>query len=217
MEIDLLRDYPKTPRNLDKRAAERTGEDREIARRFDREFFDGERRTGYGGYRYSPRFWQPVVSTMKEHYGICAGHRILDVGCAKGFMLHDFRELIPGIEVAGLDISEYAVANAMEDVRPELVVGTAKQLPFPDAHFDLVISINTVHNLEHGDCVNALLEIERVSRANKFITVDAYNNSEEQQRMNMWNLTALTYMSVSEWKELFSEIGYDGDYHWFIP
>lgn len=217
MEIDLLREYPKTTRNLDRRAAERTDEDRETARRFDREFFDGERRTGYGGYNYHPRFWQPVVATMREHYGLHAGHRILDVGCAKGFMLHDFREIIPGVEVFGLDISEYAVSNSMDDVQSRLVVGTARQLPFPDAYFDLVISINTVHNLEHDDCITSLLEIERVTRGNSFITVDAYNNEDEQRRMNMWNLTALTYMSVAEWKTLFKKIGFKGDYHWFIP
>ena len=132
-------------------------------------------------------------------------------------MLHDFRELIPGITVAGIDISPYAIANAMEDVKPFLKVGNAKELPYEDHSFDLVISINTVHNLALEDCKQALREIMRVTKKDAFVTMDAYHNEEEKKRMDKWNLTALTYMSVPEWEKLFREVGYTGDYFWFIP
>lgn len=216
-EIDLLRNYPKTKRNLDERAAGKTEEDRAIGRKFGQEYFDGDRKYGYGGFTYQPRWWQPVIPDFQKQYGLTKDSKVLDVGCGKGFMLHDFRELIPGITVAGLDISEYAVENSMEDVKPFLQVGNAKELPYEDHSFDLVISINTVHNLALEECKQALREIMRVTKKHAFVTMDAYHNEDEKKRMDKWNLTALTYMSVPEWEKLFEEVGYTGDYYWFIP
>ncbi|MEE6161762.1 class I SAM-dependent methyltransferase [Cylindrospermopsis raciborskii DSH] len=216
-EIDLLINYPKTKRNLDERSSSKTEADRAIARQFGKEFFDGDRNHGYGGFNYHPRFWQPVIPTFKDYWGLDGTSSVLDVGCAKGFMLHDLAELIPGITVKGIDISDYAIANAIEDMLPHVSVANATQLPFEDNSFDVVISINTVHNLERQECGQALQEIERVSRGKSFITVDAYRNAEEQVRMEAWNLTAKTIMSVDDWVTFFAEVGYTGDYYWFIP
>lgn len=216
-EIDLLVNYPKAKRNLDERAVGKTDDDRAVARKFGKEFFDGERRHGYGGFRYVPRFWQPVVPTFRDHWGLTDRSSVLDVGCAKGFMLHDLAELIPGITVKGIDVSEYAIENAIEDMRSHVKVADARQLPFDDKSFDVVVSINTIHNLEREDCGQALREIERVSRGKSFVTVDAYRNEEERQRMYAWNLTAKTILSVDDWVRFFDEVGYTGDYYWFIP
>lgn len=216
-EIDLLVNYPKTKRNLDERAEEKTDEVRAVARKFGKEFFDGDRKYGYGGFNYFPRFWQPVIPTFKAHFNLTSASSVLDVGCGKGFMMHDLAQLIPGITVKGIDISEYAIENTIEDMKPHVQVANAKKLPFPDKSFDVVISINTVHNLERGECGKALQEIERVSRGKSFITVDAYRTDEEKKRMYAWNLTAKTIMSVDEWVSFFKEIGYTGDYFWFIP
>ncbi len=215
-EIDLLANYPKTKRAVEARGMEKTEEDRAIGRQFGQAYFDGDRRFGYGGYNYHARFWQPVVPDFQAHYQLTADSTLLDVGCAKGFMLHDFRELIPGIKVRGIDVSSYALQHSLDDVKPLLALGNAKQLPFSDKSFDLVISINTIHNLPLEECKQALQEIQRVGKR-AFITVDAYRNDEERARMNAWNLTALTFMHVDEWKEFFNETGYTGDYFWFIP
>lgn len=217
IEIDLLASYPKTQRNPEDRAQSKTEEDRSIARRFGQEFFDGERRHGYGGFNYHARFWQPVVPALQAHFGLGAGSSLLDVGCAKGFLLHDIALLIPGITVRGVDVSEYAITHAMEDMKSCVQVADARSLPFPDESFDVVISINTVHNLEREACADALREIERVSRKGSFITVDAYHDEEERKRMFAWNLTGRTIMHVDEWKAFFREAGYTGDYFWFIP
>ena len=216
-EIDLLKNYPKAKRNLEERAASKSDFDRAIARKFGREFFDGDRNHGYGGFNYMPRFWQPVIPTFKEHWNLTAESSILDVGCAKGFMLHDLTTLIPGITVKGVDISNYAIKNTMDDMVPHTQAANATELPFPDNAFDVVISINTVHNLDLGQCGRALQEIERVSRGKSFITVDAYRNEEEKERMYAWNLTAKTIMSVDEWIKYFKEVNYNGDYFWFTP
>ena len=216
-EIDLLINYPKTKRNLEERLASKTDADRAIARQFGRDFFDGDRNHGYGGFNYMPRFWQPVIPTFKNYWNLTPNNSLLDVGCAKGFMLHDLAESIPGITLKGIDISEYAIKNAVVDMKLHLQVANATQLPFPDKTFDVVISINTVHNLDRNDCAKALQEIERVSRGHSFITVDAYRNDEEKERMNAWNLTAKTIMSVEEWITFFKDVGYTGDYFWFIP
>lgn len=217
VEIDLLADYPKAKRNLEARAEQKSEADRAVARQFGKEFFDGDRRFGYGGFSYNPRFWRPVIPAMQRHFGLGLGSTVLDVGCAKGFMLHDMAELIPGVEVRGIDVSQYAIDNVIEDMRPFVQVADAKDLPFADDSFDVVISINTVHNLAREECGQALREIERVSRAGAFVTLDAYRDDEERDRMLAWNLTGQTIMSTDEWVEFFREVGYTGDYYWFIP
>jgi SAM-dependent methyltransferase len=217
IEVDLLVNYPKTKRDPAARAAAKTPEDQAIARQFGRDFFDGDRRHGYGGYRYNSRFWQPVIPTFLSHFGLSARSSVLDVGCGKGFMLHDLVALIPGISVRGVDVSAYAIQNAIEDMRPFVQVADAVQLPFGDHSFDVVISINTVHNLDRDDCARALREIERVSRGRSFVTVDAYRDEREKELMWAWNLTARTIMHVEEWKAFFGEVGYTGDYYWFVP
>ena len=216
-ETDLLVNYPKTKRNVKERGASKTEEDRAIARKFGKEFFDGDRRHGYGGFSYFPRFWQPVIPTFQEHFGLTAASSVLDVGCGKGFMLHDLAEMIPGITIRGVDISEYAVENAIEDMKPHVRVANARDLPFADKSFDVVISINTVHNLDRDECAVALSEIERVSRGKGFVTVDAYRSEEEKELMYAWNLTAKTIMHEDEWVAFFEQAGYTGDYYWFIP
>lgn len=216
-EIDLLANYPKAKRNLKERAKNKTEEQRTIARQFDKEFFDGSRETGYGGFNYQARFWQPVLPAFIKHWALTPESSLLDVGCAKGFMLFDLREAIPGITIAGVDVSDYAIKNAKPEVREFLSVADASELPFDDDSFDVVVSINTIHNLDRKECALALQEIERVSRRGAFVTVDAYRNDEEYERMMAWNLTAKTIMSVEEWIPFFNDVGYTGDYYWFIP
>jgi SAM-dependent methyltransferase len=217
MELDLLRNYPKPKRNLDKRLSEKTSEVVQIARKFGEKFFDGERKYGYGGFSYNPRYWTEVVKDFVSHYKLKPGSKVLDVGCAKGFMLFDLKRQFPEIEVKGIDISDYAIKNGQEEVKEFLSVGDATKIEFEDNYFDLVISINTVHNLDFENCKRSIQEISRVSKKNSFITVDAFNNEEEKERMYMWNLTAKTIMSVDDWKKTFIDIDYNGDYFWFIP
>jgi len=217
IEIDLLSKYPKVKRDLTARLEAKSEEARAIGRRFDFDYFDGDRNHGYGGFTYQERFWKPVVPDLVSHFELSNKSRVLDVGCAKGFFLHDLKDALPGIEVHGVDISEYAIDNAIETVRENVRVGDARQLEFADDSFDFVMSINTIHNLNREDCAQALHEIQRVSGGRAFITVDAYRNELEKERMEAWNLTALTMMSVDEWKAFFAEVGYDGHYYWFIP
>ena len=216
-EIDLLINYPKTKRDPLKRAQEKTEHDREIARKFEKDFFDGDRKNGYGGFSYNSKFWQPVIPTFKNYWNLDSSSSVLDVGCAKGFMLYDLKKNIPGIKVNGMDISEYAIENSLKEIKEDLIVGNATNLPYEDNSFDVVISINTVHNLDIENCAKALKEIQRVSKKHSFITVDAYRNDKEKESMYAWNLTAKTIMSVEEWVNFFDKNDYKGDYFWFIP
>lgn len=216
MEINLLDRYPRSKRPIDERAQLITDANREIARQFGKEFFDGDRLYGYGGYNYHERFWKDTVRRFRDYYRLSEDASVLDVGCAKGFMLYDFKELMPRLNIAGIDISGYAIDNAIDRVKPFLQVGNAKALPYEDDSFDLVVSITTIHNLPLLECKQALREIQRVSRAHAFITVDAWRTEEERERLLKWNLTALTYMHVDDWRKLFGEVGYTGDYYWFI-
>ncbi len=216
-EIDILKNYPKAKRDLTARLESKSEESRSIGRKFDFDYFDGDRNHGYGGFHYSPRFWQPVIPTIIENYNLGSSSKVLDIGCAKGFFLYDLTLALPGVQVSGLDISHYAIEESLFEIKPFLKVGNATALPYSDNYFDFVISINTIHNLDRGDCARALQEIQRVAKGRSFITVDAYRNDDERARMEAWNLTALTMMSVDEWKKFFLEVGYSGDFYWFIP
>lgn len=186
------------------------------ARRFGREYFDGDRLYGYGGYYYRPRFWTDTVRRFRDYYKLKENASVLDVGCAKGFMMYDFKKLMPKMNIQGIDISHYAYDNAMEEIKSYIKVGNAKELPYEDKSFDLVISINTVTHLPLEECKQALREIQRVMKKNAFISVNAWRNEREKELLSKWNITALTYMHTDDWKKLFIEVGYTGDYWWFI-
>jgi len=185
-----------------------------IAKRFDRDYWDGDRRHGYGGYRYDGR-WRQVADRLRDHYGLRAGQRVLDVGCGKGFLLYDLAQSVPGLEVFGIDISAYGLAHAQPEVRDRLALATAAALPFADDHFDLVISINALHNLRCFDLEAALGEIERVGRGAKYICVESYRNEVEKVNLLYWQLTCESFYAPEEWQWWFTRCGYSGD-HSFI-
>jgi ubiquinone/menaquinone biosynthesis C-methylase UbiE len=200
------------------RAAERpaiTEQDKRLSKQFGRDYFDGDRRHGYGGFSYHPRFWTDTVRHIRDVYQLPEEAAILDIGCAKGFMLYDFMLLMPKARLAGIDVSCYAIENALEPVRPFVQVGNAKALPYDDHSFDLVLSINTIHNLPYAECKQSLQEIQRVSRQHAFVMVDAFRTEQQRQAMLQWVLTAETMLSTEDWLKLFAEAGYTGDYSWW--
>jgi len=182
-----------------------------LAKKWDVEYWDGDRKTGYGGYYYDGR-WRKVADAMVGHYGIRPGDRILDVGCGKGFLLYDFTQAVPGVDVAGIDISSYAVEHAKEEVKPMLRVGSAAELPFEDRSFDLVVSVNTLHNLYCYDLDKALREIERVGRGHKYLCVESYRTEEEKVNLMYWQFTCEMFCTPEEWQWWFRHAGYTGDY-----
>lgn len=186
----------------------------EAAIKFDYDYWDGDRSTGYGGYKYDGR-WRVVADEMIQYYGLTADSRILDVGCGKAFLLYEFTQALPGVTVAGIDISEYALANAKEEVRGALQPANASKLPFEDGSFNFVYSITTLHNLYIYDLWNALKEIERVSAAHKYINVEAYRNEQEKVNLMYWQLTCRAFHTPGEWEWIFEQTGYTGD-HSFI-
>ena len=199
------RDYVQRVVEFDKAACA------QISKKFGKDYFDGERQYGYGGYKYDGR-WRPFAEKLIDHYGLKPGDKILDIGCAKGFLVHDFRQALPGLEAIGLDLSDYAIANAMPDVKPFLRVGTAAELPYPDHHFDLVVSVNTLHNLYLPDLFKSLREIERVGRRHKFIVLDSYRNEREKVNLMYWQLTCECFFTPAEWEWIFQQAGYSGDW-----
>lgn len=185
------------------------------AKRFDRDYWDGDRRYGYGGYRYDGR-WAPVAARIVELYGLTASARVLDVGCGKGFLLHEIRELVPGIEVRGVDVSTYALENAKEEVKPFLSRAPAQELPFPERSFDLVLSLMTLHNLYVFDLARALREITRVSRGPSFVSVESYRSEQEKANLLAWQLTCESFYTPDEWRWVFEHFGYAGDYEFMF-
>jgi SAM-dependent methyltransferase len=183
----------------------------EMALRWDEDYWDGARHLGYGGYRYDGR-WRAVAQSMVDHYRLGDDARILDVGCGKGFLLYEFTQVLPRAQVVGLDISNYALNHAKEEVRSNLVLGTAAQLPWEDHSFDLVISVNVLHNLYIDELWSALKEIERVGKKAKHITVESYRSEREKVNLLYWQLTCRAFQSTRESEWIFEQAGYGGDW-----
>jgi SAM-dependent methyltransferase len=183
-----------------------------LAKQWGFDYWDGDRKICYGGYRYMEGRWEKVARAMVEHYGLKSGDKILDVGCGKGFLLYDFTKVVPGLELHGIDISEYAIENAKEEIKDCLQVGNATSLPFPDNYFDFVFSITTLHNLHCYDLDKALREIERVGKKNKYICVESYRNEEEKANLLYWQVTCEAFNTPEEWDWWFKQTGYTGDH-----
>lgn len=182
-----------------------------IAKQYGKDYWDGDRQYGYGGYRYDGR-WLPIAQEMAKHYGLKPGDKILDVGCGKAYLLYEFTQAIPEVEVAGIDISQYGIDNAKEEVKPFLQVGNATKLPFEDNTFDFVVSILTLHNLYNYELYAALQEIERVGKDKKYIVVESYRNERERVNLLYWQLTCESFYTPNEWEWFFKQSAYTGDY-----
>jgi SAM-dependent methyltransferase len=184
----------------------------ELAKRWDYDYWDGDRRINYGGYRYMEGRWEKVARAMADHYHLKAGDKVLDIGCGKGFLLFDFTKVVPGIEVTGIDISGYAISNSKEEVKDRLQVCNATVLPFPDKSFDLVYSLNTLHNLHCYDLDKALREMQRVAKQNKYLCVESYRDENEKANLLYWQVTCESFCTPEEWDWWFKQTGYTGDY-----
>lgn len=187
----------------------------ELAKKWAFDYWDGDRRINYGGYQYLPGRWEKVARELVSHYELPENPRILDVGCGKGFLLFDFLKVRPDAEVYGIDISEYAIENAKTEIQGRLKVGNAVDLPWPDDYFDLVISINTFHNLFNFQLDRALKEFERVGKDNKYLCVESYRTEQEKANLLYWQVTCEAFCTPEEWEWWFNYAGYSGD-HSFI-
>lgn len=185
-----------------------------LAKQWGFDYWDGDRKICYGGYRYMEGRWEKVARAMVEQYGLKAGDKILDVGCGKGFLLYDFTKVLPGLEVHGVDISQYAIDNAKDEIKANVRVGNATALPFPDGYFDFVYSITTLHNLHCYDLDKALREMERVGKK-KYLCVESYRTEEEKANLLYWQVTCEAFNTPEEWDWWFKQTGYTGD-HSFI-
>jgi cyclopropane fatty-acyl-phospholipid synthase-like methyltransferase len=212
-EIDLLKSLPKGKRNVKARETAKTEEHIRISREYGQMYFDGPREYGYGGYRYDGR-WQPVAKDIVDHFGLKPGDRVLDVGCAKGFLVKDLLAL--GIDAYGVDVSRYALMNCEPEVVSRLQLGSADSLPFPDRNFAAVLSLNTIHNISRDRCKVALQEIERLAPGKGFVQVDSFRTPEQKTVFESWVLTAEFYDYPEGWRLLFDEAGYTGDWFWTI-
>lgn len=214
-EIDLLSKLPQSKRNVRARATAKTPEMIAVSREYGETYFDGSREYGYGGYRYDGR-WVPVARDMVAHFGLKPGDRVLDVGCAKGFLVKDLMQVCPGLEVFGLDISRYALMHCEPEVVGRLHLGSCDDLPFPDNSFAAVLSLNTIHNMDRDGAIRSLREIQRLSGGRAFVQVDSYRDAVQRGLFLEWVLTAKFHDYPEGWHKVFAEAGYSGDYYWTI-
>jgi len=214
-EVNLLARLPKGRRNVSARSHAKTDEHIRVSREYGEMYFDGPREYGYGGYRYDGR-WVPIAEDMVRHFNLKPGDRVLDVGAAKGFLVKDFMKACPGLEAFGVDVSRYALMHCEPEAVGRLHLGNALDLPFPDGSFAAAVSLNTIHNLDRGGCIQALMELQRVSGGRAFVQVDSYRTPEQKAVFEDWVLTARFHDYPDGWVRVFDEAGYTGDYFWTI-
>ena len=182
------------------------------AREYEADYWDGDRRFGYGGYKYLPGRWKLVAQSLIDTYGLKAGSRVLDVGCGKGFLLYELQLLEPGLELAGFDVSKHGLASALPDLKANLSSYRAQDAyPYGDKEFDLVISLGCLHNLRLFELKTALGEIERVGKQG-YVMLESYRNEQEMFNVQCWALTCNSFFDVAEWIWLYNHFGYTGDY-----
>lgn len=183
-----------------------------VAKKYEKDYWDGARRYGYGGYKYIPGRWKPVAEDLINNYDLKPGSKVLDIGCGKGFLLHEMKLLIPELEIKGIDISDHGINNAKKEIKPFLKkIRAQDHLPFSNNEFDLVISLGTFHNLRLPDLKAALHEMERVGKKG-YLMLESYRNDSELFNLQCWALTAEMFLDKEEWVWLYEEFGYSGDY-----
>ena len=187
----------------------------EIAKKWDYDYWDGSRKINYGGYYYREGYWDKVAKKLISNYNLKPGDKILDIGCGKGYLLYDLLKVIPGAEIHGIDISEYAIENSKPEIRKNLKIGSATDLPWDDNFFDLVISLNTLHCLHSYDLYPALKEMDRVGKKHKYLCVESYRNEIEKANLLYWQVTCEAFLTPEEWLWWFKLTNYKGD-HSFI-
>jgi len=187
-----------------------------IAKQYGADYWDGDRKYGYGGYKYMPGRWATVAQKLIDIYGLKAGSKVLDVGCGKGFLLYEMQLIEPGLEIHGFDISQYGLDHAHPDLKANLFIHRAQDpYPFGDNSFDLVISLGTLHNLHIFELEIAVAEIERVGKQG-YIMLESFRNELEMFNLECWALTAESLMDVDEWKWVYDRFGFTGDYEFIF-
>ena len=182
------------------------------AKEYEFDYWDGDRRFGYGGYKYLAGRWKPVAEAFIDKYGLTNNSSVLDVGCGKAYLLYELKLLLPDLRIKGFDISKHGLNEAKENLKEDLFIHKAQDsYPFEDNEFDLVISLGCLHNLRIFELKTALGEIERVG-GQGYVMLESYRNELEQFNLQCWALTCESFFDKEEWKWIYNHFGYIGDY-----
>jgi protein-L-isoaspartate(D-aspartate) O-methyltransferase len=183
-----------------------------LAKKYDFDYWDGDRKINYGGYYYKPGYWTSVAKKMIKKYKLNSKSKILDIGCGKGFLLYELKKILASRNIYGVDISKYAIKNSHPEVKSNLILSSSTNLPFPKSYFDLVFSINTFHNLYIYDLENSIKEMNRVAKKNKYICVESYRNEKEKANLLYWQVTCESFFTPNEWLWFFKKNEFKGNY-----
>lgn len=186
------------------------------AKKYDYDYWDGEKKYGYGGYSFKEGYWQPFAKALIDKYNLNGNSKILDIGCGKGYLLYEIKNLIPSIQIFGIDISKYAIENAHPLVKNDILNKSAYDTyPFDNNYFDLAISLNTLHNLPIYNLDSAINEIKRVSKQS-YLLLESFNSEQQLFNLQCWSLTCETFFDTKSWNYILNKLDYQGDYEFNI-
>ena len=203
----ITKNHKKTKRKFIERMVDNKIEAMRVARLYEYDYWDGKRRYGFGGYNYIQDYWTPVAKKLIKKFKLTNKSRILDIGCGKGFLLFEIKKILKNITIEGVDISKHAIKNSKEEVKKYLKRIDINNYKFK-GKYDLIISINTLHNLEIDDLSKVVKKIVKFSK-NSYIAVEGYRNIEELFNLQCWALTANTFFSKNEWIWFLRNLNYN--------
>lgn len=211
-EFDLLSDYPEPKKKRLVSKNYRTIKNRIIASYRDKNLFDGDRKFGYGGFKYDGR-WIKIAKKICKRYNLSNSSSILQLGCEKGYLLHDIKTIYPNIKIFGIEQSKYAIAKSMKSVKKNITFGPYTKLNFKKNKFDFVLAIGVIYSLNLTDAISSLKEIIRVSKGKSFINLSSYSNNNDYWLFKHWTLLGSTLLKEKEWIEVLKHVNYQGDFY----
>ena len=213
-KISLFENYSK---NINQRLLYRNARElisnKYIASLKGKDFYDGHRDQGMGGYKYDKR-WSNVAFKLVEFFKLDNNSKILLVNAAKGYLLYELKKILPKAEIYGLEESKYAISKSKKEIKKYMMFHEGYKISFKNNYFDFIFAPGYIYEFSLKDIIKSLQELKRVSlnKKNIYITLGSYFNMSSFNKMKHWSLLGTTILKENEWEYILKKLNYKGYY-----